>query len=218
MIRKNVIILGSSSLTAGNIKNGVTIFGVTGNFTGWVDNTAAISTIWPLQAQSGRTEYWYVSEYTNEWIVKYGYHGDVTNGITVAKRLYNAGFRTLYMDTSLYAYDRSGVSDGGIWLSWEWWYINSSGNETRYTKTGHCIYPDDTPTDYYHDGWFIGDGVKQGSTATFRQDPSVRVSTSLSPDGYAWLTWGGVYVWMEDVAALSSGTLRMNSYNFWFSK
>ena len=33
----NIVILGSSSLTAGNIKKGVSIFGVTGTFTGWVD-------------------------------------------------------------------------------------------------------------------------------------------------------------------------------------
>mgnify|MGYP005758292919 CR=1 FL=1 len=32
----NIVILGSSSLTAGNIKKGVSIFGVTGTFTGWV--------------------------------------------------------------------------------------------------------------------------------------------------------------------------------------
>ena len=34
----NIVVLGSSSLVSGNIKNGVWIFGVLGNFTGWVDN------------------------------------------------------------------------------------------------------------------------------------------------------------------------------------
>ena len=33
-----VTIVGSSALTAGNIKNGVTIFGIKGTFSGWVDN------------------------------------------------------------------------------------------------------------------------------------------------------------------------------------
>ena len=33
----NIVIVGSSSLTAGNIKNGVWIFGVKGTFRGWVD-------------------------------------------------------------------------------------------------------------------------------------------------------------------------------------
>lgn len=39
----NIVIVGSSALTAGNIKNGVTIFGVKGTFTGWVDS---VVTIW----------------------------------------------------------------------------------------------------------------------------------------------------------------------------
>lgn len=34
-----IVILGSSNLKAANIKNGVTIFGVKGNFTGWVDSS-----------------------------------------------------------------------------------------------------------------------------------------------------------------------------------
>ena len=34
----NIVIVGSSSLTAGNIKNGVWIFGVKGTFRGWVDS------------------------------------------------------------------------------------------------------------------------------------------------------------------------------------
>lgn len=35
----SIIILGSSSLVASNIRNGVTIFGVKGTFVGWVDST-----------------------------------------------------------------------------------------------------------------------------------------------------------------------------------
>ena len=37
-----ITIVGSSNLTAGNIKNGVTIFGVKGTFTGWVDRERII--------------------------------------------------------------------------------------------------------------------------------------------------------------------------------
>ena len=40
----NIVVLGSSALTAGNIRNGVWIFGVLGNFTGWVDSTLNLST------------------------------------------------------------------------------------------------------------------------------------------------------------------------------
>lgn len=38
----NIVVLGSSALTAGNIRNGVWIFGVLGNFTGWVDDTVIL--------------------------------------------------------------------------------------------------------------------------------------------------------------------------------
>ena len=36
------VIVGASTLTAGNIKKGVKIFNVTGTFTGWVDSTCVI--------------------------------------------------------------------------------------------------------------------------------------------------------------------------------
>ena len=39
----NIVIAGSGNLTAGNIKNGITIFGIRGTFTGWVDPTIPIS-------------------------------------------------------------------------------------------------------------------------------------------------------------------------------
>ena len=42
LIRRTITIVGSSSLTAGNIKNGVWIFGVKGTFTGWVDKERII--------------------------------------------------------------------------------------------------------------------------------------------------------------------------------
>ena len=37
----NIIVAGASTLTAGNIRNGITIFGIRGTFTGWVDNPSA---------------------------------------------------------------------------------------------------------------------------------------------------------------------------------
>ena len=38
----NIVVLGSSALTAGNIRNGVWIFGVLGNFAGWVDDVVSL--------------------------------------------------------------------------------------------------------------------------------------------------------------------------------
>ena len=38
----NIVIAGSGNLTAGNIKNGITIFGIRGTFVGWVDSTVTV--------------------------------------------------------------------------------------------------------------------------------------------------------------------------------
>ena len=42
----NIVVAGASTLTAGNIRNGVNIFGVTGNFSGWVDDRSSW-VVWP---------------------------------------------------------------------------------------------------------------------------------------------------------------------------
>lgn len=41
----NIVIAGSGNLTAGNIKNGITIFGIRGTFTGWVDNSCPYTSL-----------------------------------------------------------------------------------------------------------------------------------------------------------------------------
>ena len=58
----SIIILGSSSLVASNIRNGVTIFGVRGTFRGWVDNTydwvnTSYSEVWNYGEGITRTFY-----------------------------------------------------------------------------------------------------------------------------------------------------------------
>ena len=58
----SIIILGSSSLIASNIRNGVTIFGVRGTFRGWVDNTydwvnTSYSEVWNYGEGITRTFY-----------------------------------------------------------------------------------------------------------------------------------------------------------------
>lgn len=42
----SIIILGSGNLVASNIRNGVNIFGVTGNFSGWIDDRSSW-VVWP---------------------------------------------------------------------------------------------------------------------------------------------------------------------------
>ena len=61
----NVVIVGSSTLTAGNIKNGVTIFGVTGNYVGWVSGTFTILSGSSIASGSGLQSVYIAS--SNEW-------------------------------------------------------------------------------------------------------------------------------------------------------
>lgn len=48
----NIVVLGSGNLTAGNIRNGVSIFGVWGSCSGWID-----SDLWV----------WDGTNYANNW-------------------------------------------------------------------------------------------------------------------------------------------------------
>ena len=83
----NIVVLGSSNLIASNIRNGVNIFGVTGNFSGWADDRSSW-VIWPTapmhypnvlsptyytyteQSQSGivsNANIWNVQPYISGW-------------------------------------------------------------------------------------------------------------------------------------------------------
>ena len=219
----NIVVLGSSALTAGNIRNGVWVFGVLGNFTGWVDSTMNVSAIWPLNYGPDYTEYWAnPNDWTQLWAVQYGYalSSNATNGISVGQRLWDMGFRWLNLSASLSAFDQSGVCDGSIVMRWEAWGYGSTGNIIRYSKGSyHITNPENQPTTGYHSGWSIGSGTKVGSTATFTQKVSLRPTMSTSSTTYTyWASSAGVYISMEDVSRLSAGMLKLNSFNFYFSK
>lgn len=217
----NIVVLGSSALTAGNIRNGVWIFGVLGNFTGWVDSTMNVSAIWPLNYGPDYTEYWANSnDWTQLWAVQYGYaiSSNAANGISVGQRLWDMGFRWLNLSASLSAFDRSGACDGSIVMQWEAWRYGSTGNIIRYSKGSYYITnPENQPTAGHHSGWSIGSGTKVGSTATFTQKVPLRPTTSTSSTTY-WTSSAGVYISMEDARRLSAGMLKLNSFNFYFSK
>ena len=214
-----IVILGSSSLTAGNIKNGVTIFGVRGTFTGWVDSTMTVSAIWPLVDGPNYNEYWSnPNEYTNTYAVRYGYplSSNAATGISVGQRLWNMGFRNLIMTSSLYAYDRSGACDGSITMSYTAWGKASNGSYYTYSHSNKVLNPEDgAPDANYHSGWSIGDGTKVGSTGNF----SSTISLMLTGNSFNyWVSSAWVSVTMTDVSSTSSGRLKLNSFNFYFSK
>ena len=52
----NIVVAGASTLTAGNIRNGITIFGIRGTFQGWVDSNRTAYTIY--NSSTGYYEAW----------------------------------------------------------------------------------------------------------------------------------------------------------------
>ena len=132
----NIVIVGSSSLTAGNIKNGVWIFGVKGTFTGWVDSTV---TIW-----SG-SSYYFESNKTS------GYSEGTM--MTIQN---NGYFRGIYVD---FSWDRYYTNSSNIVIytgyktdSQSYWTsrrytknISGSVTDWRITSTHNC-WDDDTVT------------------------------------------------------------------------
>lgn len=182
-----------------------------------------VSAIWPLNYGPDYTEYWANSnDWTQLWAVQYGYaiSSNAANGISVGQRLWDMGFRWLNLSASLSAFDQSGVCDGSIVMQWEAWRYGSTGNIIRYSKGSYYITnPENQPTAGHHSGWSIGSGTKVGSTATFTQKVSLRPTTSTSSTTYTyWTSSAGVYISMEDVSRLSAGMLKLNSFNFYFSK
>ena len=71
----NIVVLGSSNLTAGNIRNGVWIFGVLGNFTGWVDATSRQFVLSAVGAQSsgGPASCVYVPNFGSYYVGNWNY-------------------------------------------------------------------------------------------------------------------------------------------------
>ena len=71
----NIVVLGSSSLVPWNIRNGVWIFGVLGNFTGWVDATSRQFVLSAVGAQSsgGPASCIYVPNFGSYYVGNWNY-------------------------------------------------------------------------------------------------------------------------------------------------
>ena len=63
----NIVVAGASTLTAGNIRNGITIFGIRGTFTGWVDSISSEHTASNIRwiksstGSDGNDVFWWVT-------------------------------------------------------------------------------------------------------------------------------------------------------------
>ena len=71
----NIVVLGSSALVPWNIRNGVWIFGVLGNFTGWVDATSRQFVLSAVGAQSsgGPASCIYVPNFGSYYVGNWNY-------------------------------------------------------------------------------------------------------------------------------------------------
>ena len=126
----NIIVAGASTLTAGNIRNGITIFGIRGTFTGWVDSSMTAYTITEstgtyrqeIKAGSGDSDpsYW-THQYVTATKTLSGW-----NIITATLTNYDLGLTKYY--NMLWVYVKV-VNDGLAWYpglylghdTWNYW-------------------------------------------------------------------------------------------------
>lgn len=99
----DLLIVGDENLITSNIKNGVEIFGLTGTFTGWVDESAPVGVAATVVGGSG---------YVYATSTKYTSGADCTT-ITPNNNIFN--FSRMVLNMSVWGYPNGG-SD------WEWCY------------------------------------------------------------------------------------------------
>ena len=115
----NIVIVGSSSLTAGNIKNGVWIFGVKGTFTGWVDSTMPMSVITGSNTLrvDGSAQPSQGDSFSKDW--------SFTNMGTIL----NAGFNWVHTDAHGYINTGNSTSSGDACIRIRAIYDESDGTQ-----------------------------------------------------------------------------------------
>ena len=91
----NIVVLGSSNLVSWNIKNGVWIFGVLGNFTGWVDSTMAMSAVpgWTVNTALDTGWHWYSQDYSDTTYVYAAWCTGNSSSLARVKWLVSNGFK-----------------------------------------------------------------------------------------------------------------------------
>lgn len=121
-----IVIVGSSSLTAGNIKNGVTIFGVKGTFTGWVDSTMAASVI--IGTNTLRVD-GSVSSSSGD-VFQSNWEFDHS---TQMNKVINAGFNWLHVEAHGYMNVGGSTASGNAGTHVKAYYWSSSTNKGTWT-------------------------------------------------------------------------------------
>ena len=162
----NIVIVGSSSLTAGNIKNGVWIFGVKGTFTGWVDSTMPMSVITGSNTLrvDGSASPSQGDSFSDSW--RYSNMGTILNAgfnwVHVDAHGYlNAGNSTSSGNGYIQIQARYEESDGTAWFDRypigdrDWYYLDGDGGTTVYDKRSSFNIPLRYPGKGYWMAWLL---------------------------------------------------------------
>ena len=205
----NIVVLGFSALTAGNIKNGVRIFGVLGNFTGWVDSTAPASL---LGVNVGPDYTRYYTDTTDDidvtvYSVGVGREKPRRDIRSMVWTMWNQGFPWLNWDIR-FNFDTGnnyygvGILCGPQWI--EEWTEKSNGELTVKFGGIYTIYT------YYND--------EDGYDLTFANRHSLISTESGTLYNYTYF-WCGVDAFIHlDRLYYSSVNVAMTYCNVWLSK
>ena len=188
-----ITIVGSSSLTAGNIKNGVWIFGVKGTFTGWVDSTMppSIFTGSNKLRVDGSAQPSQGDTFSNHWTFDHS---------TQMNKIINAGFNWIRVDAHGYVNVGDSTSSGNAYVQVQGRYYNTSSGISSWIR--HSIGDRD---------WYYVDG--DGGTRTI--DVRSTIDFPLKhPDNGNWMWW--LLVFLEVPKRYMWGYTEVT--NGWFRK
>ena len=210
-----IVILGSSSLTAGNIRNGVTIFGVKGTFTGWVDSTMPISAGCDLVTSANYREWWSNEDYIQTNAVAYGSQSYMyPNRI---QSIYNAGFRYINAQANVTTYTNIGSHNTyaqigvGVRVCWIWMdgtvHLNTLSRDVRDHQN-----PANNEVELV---WTRG-----ADSGTFTNNVFVKklIYGNYNSGTKYWAIGTIVSVYVTDNSGVARAMCKLNSFNSWFSK
>ena len=189
LIYRTITIVGSSSLTAGNIKNGVWIFGVKGTFTGWVDSTMPMSVI------TGSNTLRVDGSASSSQGDSFSAHWAFANMGTIL----NAGFNWVHVDAHGYVDVGDSTSSGNAYMQIQTAHDESDGSRhwTRYSIGDR--------------DWYRLDG--DGGTRSYDKRSSFDMPLRYPSYGW-WLAW--ILVFFEVPKRYMWGYCEIT--NAWFYK
>lgn len=210
-----IVILGSSSLTAGNIRNGVTIFGVKGTFAGWVDSTMPISAGCDLVTSANYREWWSNEDYIQTNAVAYGSQSYMyPNRI---QSIYNAGFRYINAQANVTTYTNIGSRNTyaqigvGVRVCWIW----KDGTVHLHTLSRDMRDHQNPANNEVEVVW-----TREADAGTFTNNVFVKklIYGNYNSSTKYWAIGTIVSVYVTDNSGTASAMCKLNSFNSWFSK